>query len=78
METIYIEQENCTLHRCEDHLILKKQGKSLTTIPLINVDSIVLFSSVQITSQSLFKISIAAVFWSNLCCAASKIFVLRQ
>ena len=28
--------------------------------------------------KSLFKISIAAVFWSNLCSAASKIFVLRQ
>ena len=28
--------------------------------------------------KSLFKISIAAVFWSNLCSAASKTFVLRQ
>ena len=32
----------------------------------------------KLKTKSLFKISIAAVFWSNLCSAASKIFVLRQ
>ena len=53
METVYITQENCVLHRSEDHLILRKQGKCVGTIPLLNVKCIVLVSSVQITAQAL-------------------------
>ena len=53
METVYITQENCVLHRSEDHLVLRRQGQCIGTIPLLNVQCIVLVSSVQITSQAL-------------------------
>jgi len=53
METVYITHENCVLHRSEDHLILRRQGQCVGTIPLLNVQCIVLISSVQITSQAL-------------------------
>ena len=53
MEIIYITQENSVLHRCEEHLILKKKGHTVAEIPLINVKTLVLMNSVQITSHAL-------------------------
>lgn len=56
METVYISENNCVLHRCEDHFILKKQGHRIATIPLINVKTIILLSNTQITTPAIDKI----------------------
>ena len=53
METIYITQENGILHRCEEHLILKQNGRNIGDIPLINTKTLVIMTSVQITSQAI-------------------------
>ena len=53
METIYITNENSTLHRCEEHLILKKKGQKIADIPLANTKTLVLMNSVQITPHAL-------------------------
>jgi CRISPR-associated protein Cas1 len=65
METVYVTEENCALHRCEEHLVLKKKGRSIGTIPLVNLRTIVLFDSVQITSyalDSLFEKNIDLIY----------------
>lgn len=53
MDTVYITQENSTLARAEEHLILKKQGRSVATIPVAELKTIVITCSVQITSFAL-------------------------
>ena len=53
METIYIRQENGILHRCEEHLILKQNGRNVGEIPLIKTKTIVLMTGVQITPHAI-------------------------
>jgi len=53
METIYITQENGILHRCQEHLILKQNGRNIGDIPLINTKTLVLMTSVQITPHAI-------------------------
>lgn len=63
-----MEQDNCVLHRSENHLILKKLGRIIGTIPLANVNCIVTRSSVQITSSAmdlLFEKHIDVVYTSR-------------
>ena len=68
MEAIYITQENVVLHRCAEHLIIKKRGRKVGTIPLANVKTIVLLSGIQLTSAALdilFARNIDVVFTSR-------------
>ena len=53
METVYITQENGILHRCEEHLILKQNGRNIGDIPLLNAKTLVVMAGVQITSQAI-------------------------
>jgi len=53
LETIYIEQDNCVLHQAENHLVVKKQGHTIGSIPLINVSAIVILGNIQITSHAI-------------------------
>lgn len=53
MKTIYIEHNDIVIHRNSEHLILTQYGKKIESIPLINVQAIVLFNSSQITTPAL-------------------------
>jgi CRISPR-associated protein Cas1 len=53
MNTVYIAQENCTVHRAGEHLLIKQRGAALDTIPLVSVNSLVLLDSAQLTSQAI-------------------------
>ena len=53
MKTIYIEHNDIVIHRNSEHLILTQYGKEIESIPLINVQAIVLFNSSQITTPAL-------------------------
>jgi len=53
METIYITKENAVLHRCEEHLILKRKGQKIAEIPLVHAKTLVLVNSIQITTHAL-------------------------
>ena len=53
MNTLYITQENCTLHSSGNHLRLTKVGAELSTIPLVDLCSIVLFESIRVTAPAL-------------------------
>ena len=68
METVYIEQDNCILHRSENYLIIKRQGRTIGTIPLMNTHCIVVLKGVQITSPAielLFEKNIDVVYTSK-------------
>jgi CRISPR-associated protein Cas1 len=68
METIYIEHDNCIVHRGENHLVIKKQGRSVGSVPLINTSCIVVLGGVQITSHALnllFEKNIDVVYTSK-------------
>ena len=53
MKTIYIEHNDIVIHRNTEHLVLTQYGKKVESIPLINVQAIVLFNSSQITTPAL-------------------------
>lgn len=53
MNTVYIEQDNLVIHRNSEHLLLTKYGKKINHIPLIEVDTLVLLDSCQITCPAL-------------------------
>lgn len=53
MKTLYITHENIVLHRIYEHLSVVKFDKKIETIPLVNVKTIILFTSCQITSHAL-------------------------
>lgn len=53
MKTIYIEHNDIVIHRNSEHLVLTQYGKKVESIPLINVQAIVLFNSSQITTPAL-------------------------
>ncbi len=53
METVYIDKERVVIHRNSEHLVLKKKGRQIGSIPLIGVKSIVLMNNCQITAQAL-------------------------
>jgi len=68
MDTVYVTQENSVLHRCAEHLILRKRGERVGTIPLNGVRTFVLASSVQLTTPALdmlFDKSIDVIFISK-------------
>ena len=51
METIYINEKGCKIHRAGDHILVKKDGRKLMTAPLAGVASVIVNSSVQFTTQ---------------------------
>jgi len=53
METLYIQTENCRIHREGGHLKLTQSGKLLSTIPLAGTKTLVLFDSVSLTAQAI-------------------------
>ena len=53
MKTIYIEQNDAVIHRNSEHLMLTQYGKKIASIPIINVQAIVLFNTCQITTPAL-------------------------
>ena len=53
MDTIYINEKNCKLHRAGEHILVKKEGRKLMTAPLAGVTSVVVNTSVQFTTQIL-------------------------
>ena len=53
METIYINERDCKIHRAGEHLLVKKNGKKLMTVPLTGVVSVIVNTSVQFTTQVL-------------------------
>lgn len=68
MSTIYLEQENVVLHRVYDHIQLTKKEKKIATIPLINVETLVLFNNCEITSPALsllFEHNIDVIYTSK-------------
>lgn len=68
MEVLYIEKENTVLHKQSEHLILKRQGRTIESIPLIGVRTIILLSNCQMTSQALeliFQKKIDVIYMSK-------------
>jgi CRISPR-associated protein Cas1 len=68
METVYITKENTTIHRCSEHLSLRKEGRQIATIPLRKVKTLVLLTSVQLTTQAIdiiFEHNIDVIFTSR-------------
>ena len=53
METLYIYQERCRIHRESEHLKLTQSGKVLSTIPLFGVKTLVLFDSISLTTPAM-------------------------
>ena len=53
METLYILQENCKIHREGEHLRLTQGGKMLDTVPLSDVRTLVLFDNTNLTVPAL-------------------------
>jgi CRISPR-associated protein Cas1 len=53
METIYINEENCRIHRSAEHMLIKKDGRKLMSVPLIGTKTIIVNTSVQFTTQAL-------------------------
>ena len=69
MKTIYIEHNDIVIHRNSEHLILTQYGKKIESIPLINVQAIVLFNSSQITTPALellFNKNIDVIYISRI------------
>ena len=68
MNTVYIEQDNLVIHRNFEHLLLTKYGKKINHIPLIEVDTLVLLDSCQITCPALelmFEKNIDIIYMSK-------------
>jgi len=53
METLYISQERCSVRSEGDHLRMVQSGRTLATVPLQGVKTIVLFDSVSITAPAM-------------------------
>ena len=53
METIYVTHKNAVIHRCAEHLIIRKKGQKVGTIPLTGLKTIVLMTGVQLTSAAI-------------------------
>ena len=53
MKIVYICEQYCVLHKNLDHLIIKKAGSKIASIPLIDTQCIVVFGNNQITYQLL-------------------------
>jgi len=53
METLYISQERCSVRSEGDHLRMVQSGKTLATVPLQGVKTIVLYNSVSITAPAM-------------------------
>ena len=53
METLYIKEENCRIHREGQHLKVTQSGKVLSTIPLTRAKTLVVFDSVNLTAPAL-------------------------
>lgn len=69
MKTIYIEHNDIVIHRNSEHLVLTQYGKKIESIPLINVQAIVLFNSSQITTPALellFNKNIDVIYISRI------------
>jgi len=49
METFYVLQENCRIHREGEHLKLTQSGKMLSTIPIVGLKTLVIFDSINLT-----------------------------
>jgi CRISP-associated protein Cas1 len=67
MSIVYICEPNCSLHKCIDFLIVKKAGHKIDSIPLVNVNTIVVVGNTQISTQVfglLFAMGIDVVFMS--------------
>lgn len=53
METLYISQENCKIHREGEHLRITQSDTMLSTIPLSDVKTIIIFDSINLTFPAL-------------------------
>jgi len=53
METLYIQQENCRIHKEGQHLKITQYGKLLSTTPLYGVKTLVLFDTTNLTTPAL-------------------------
>jgi len=53
MDTIYINENDCRVHRAGEHLLVKRDGRKVMTAPLEGVKSIVVCGRVQFTTQAL-------------------------
>jgi CRISPR-associated protein Cas1 len=53
MQVVYLCEPYCTLHRNLDHLVVRKGGAKLETIPLVNTGCLVVFGATQVTTQAL-------------------------
>jgi len=53
METVYVQQENCRIHREGQHLKVTQYGKAMSTIPVHGVKTLVIFDSINLTAPAL-------------------------
>ena len=53
MDTIYVTQERCTIRREGEHIKVTRLGETLNTVPIHGLKTLVLFDSVQLTTQAL-------------------------
>lgn len=53
METLYVTQENCRIRAEGQHLRLTRRGETLTTIPLTDLRTLVIFDTVSLTTPAL-------------------------
>ncbi|MFQ6114248.1 MAG: CRISPR-associated endonuclease Cas1 [bacterium] len=53
MSTVYITEQGAMLHQSSRHLVVTKGKEKLIHIPLLNVERLVLFGNVQITTQAI-------------------------
>lgn len=52
MRTLYITRENSVLHKYDNGLVLKKQGRKIESISLLNIHTIVLRGNIRLTSNA--------------------------
>jgi len=53
METLYVQQENCRIHKEGQHLRVTQHGKVLSTIPLHGLKTLVIFDSINLTAPAM-------------------------
>lgn len=55
MSTVYITEQNTVVHQSAQHLVVTKGKERIKHLPLVQIDSLLVFGNVQITTQA-FKL----------------------
>jgi CRISPR-associated protein Cas1 len=88
MATLYLTEQGAVVRKCSEHLIVEKDENRLLEIPCADVDHVMIYGNVQVTTQAIRELAehgIAIAYFTQggrLLCQlspeASKNLVLRQ